>query len=109
MGKPFLGEVNCLKVREKGREGASLKASCVKSRYGLWASSASKSFWVWGTGPVFLTKILEGQAIGEGKVWRVGQPRMRPVEEQEANCHIPKDRVWRKAEGRERKGGFRRI
>lgn len=51
MGKPFLGEVNCLKVREKGREGASLKASCVKSRYGLWALSASKSFWVWGTGP----------------------------------------------------------
>lgn len=51
MGKPFLGEINFLKDRERGREGASLKASCVKSRYGLWASSASKGFWVWGTGP----------------------------------------------------------
>lgn len=62
-----------------------------------------------GQARVFLTKILEDQAIGEGKVWRVGQSRMRSVEKQEANCHIPKDRAERKAEGRERKGGFRRT
>lgn len=67
MGKPLPGEVNCLKARERARDRASLKASRAKSGYGLWAPSASKGFWVWGTGPGISHEDIGGPGNRRGE------------------------------------------
>lgn len=55
---------------------------------------------------MFLRKILGGSWVGGGTVWRLGQRRMRPAEEQEANFAVFLKTMQEEGRG---KGKKRRI